>query len=150
MYGWDLAQPRRVDILLGACILVRRAAIDQVGVLDEDYFIYSEEVDFCIRLKKAGWEIYWVPHAQIVHYGGQSTQQVAQEMFIHLYQSKLIYFRKHQGWLAAALYKLLLGVIALTRLASAPLSYLLKSSRRQDHLKLLGNYKHLLLSLPRM
>jgi len=150
MHSWDQALPRSVDILLGACILVRRSAIDQVGMLDEDYFIYSEEVDLCIRLKKAGWQVHWVPGAQITHYGGQSTQQVAQEMFIRLYQSKLIYFRKHRGWVTTNLYKLLLGVVALTRLASAPLIYLLGDSRRQNHAELLGNYKRLLLSLPRM
>jgi len=71
-------------------------------------------------------------------------------MFIRLYQSKLIYFRKHKGWLAAIQYKLLLGLISLTRLASAPFAYFLGNSRRENHLKLLSNYKRLLLSLPRM
>jgi GT2 family glycosyltransferase len=150
MHMWEQKLPRQVDILLGACLFLRRQAIDQIGLLDEDYFIYSEEVDLCTRLNKAGWELYWVPQAEIIHYGGQSTQQVAQEMFFRLYESKLTYFRKHQGSLAARLYKLLLGTTALTRIASAPLALLSGPDDRQRRLTLVENYKRLLLSLPGM
>jgi GT2 family glycosyltransferase len=97
MASWDLQTPRQVDVLLGACMLLRGSTLAALGGLDEDYYIYTEEVDLCYRLKKAGWSLAWVPAAQIVHYRGQSTQQVAADMFMRLYQSKLLFFRKHHG-----------------------------------------------------
>jgi hypothetical protein len=150
MQHWDRIAPREVDILLGACILLRHEALDQIGLLDEDYFIYSEEVDLCSRLKKGGWDLYWVPAAQIIHYGGQSTQQVAQEMFFRLYESKLKYFRKHRGSVAARKYKLLLGFVSLVRLAFIPFTLLKGSASRQQYLKQAANYRLLLIALPGM
>ena len=140
MVGWSVNQAREVDVLLGACLLLRRVALNGVGLLDEDYFIYSEEVDLCYRLQKANWHLYWVPQAQIVHYGGQSTQQVAAEMFMRLYQGKLFFIRKHYGWLAGQAYKLILLIIALARLLISPLAWLERSPQRQRHLTLASRY----------
>lgn len=150
MSAWDLDNPRRVDVIQGACLLLRRAALDQIGFLDEDYFMYSEEVDLCHRLKRAGWSLYWVPEAQVVHYGGRSTQQVAAEMFLQLYQSKLLYFRKHHGWLAAQVYKVILAAAALGRLSLSPLAWLGQFPQRERHLILAGQYLRLLKALPEL
>jgi hypothetical protein len=150
MSEWDLDTPRRVDVLQGACLLLRRAALDQVGFLDEEYFMYSEEVDLCQRLKRAGWSLYWVPEAQVVHYGGQSTQQVAAEMFLQLYQSKLLYFRKHHGRPAAQTYKLILATATLVRLSLSPLAWLERFPQRERHLTLAGQYLRLLKALPEL
>ncbi|MGH9856828.1 MAG: glycosyltransferase family 2 protein, partial [Acidobacteriota bacterium] len=148
MAAWDVNTPRRVDTLLGACLMVRREAVDEIGLLDESYFMYSEEVDFCYRLRRAGWLLYWVPLAEVVHYGGQSTQQIAGEMFLQLYQNKLLYFRKHYGPLAAWLYKLVLLGASLMRLALSPLAWLEKPTQRRQHHALTGHYWRLLTSLP--
>jgi GT2 family glycosyltransferase len=148
MTDWNLSQPRAVGGLQGSCLLVRRSALDQIGLLDEDYFIYSEEVDLCRRLKQAGWQLYWVPQTQIVHYGGQSTQQVAEKMFLQLYKGKLIYFRKHYGWLAAQAYKLILLIAALLRILLSPLIWLQPPARRQQQLILAKNYRRLVRTLP--
>jgi GT2 family glycosyltransferase len=94
---------RRVGYIQGACMLVRRAAIAQIGPMDEQYFMYSEEVDWCLRLQRAGWEIWYTPDAQIVHYGGQSTRQVRRAMVQALYRSKVRFFQKYYGSAAAAL-----------------------------------------------
>jgi GT2 family glycosyltransferase len=150
MAAWSFDQPREVDVLLGACLLLRRAALEQVGLLDENYFIYSEEVDLCYRLQKAGWHLYWVPRAQVVHYGGQSTQQVAAEMFMCLYQGKLLFIRKHYGALAGQIYKLILLVTALARLLVSPLAWLERSPQRQRHLTLANRYWVLIRALPGM
>ncbi len=150
MADWDLNEPRPVDALLGACLFLRRAALDRIGLLDETYFIFSEEIDLCYRLQKADWLLYWVPQAQVVHYGGQSTQQVAAEMFLRLYQGKLIYFRKHHGQLGGRIYKLILLISALSRLLVSPLAWLETSSKRQQHLTLTNNYWRLLAALPGM
>lgn len=150
MDEWDLNKHREVDVIQGACLILRHEALRQVGLLDGEYFIYSEEVDLCHRLQKAGWRLHWVPQAQVVHYGGQSTQQVAAEMFLRLYQGKVIYFRKHYGWLTSRSYKLILAAATLTRLMLTPLAWLERPSKREQHLTLANHYRRLLFSLPGM
>jgi GT2 family glycosyltransferase len=147
---WATNQPQDVDAVGGACLLVRKDVLEQVGFLDESYFIYSEEIDLCYRIQRAGWRIFWIPQAEVVHFGGQSTQQVPTEMFLHLYHSNIKYFRKHYGWRAARIYKMILRVTALSRLLLAPFSIFEVSSRRQKHLTLANRYWRLILALPRM
>jgi N-acetylglucosaminyl-diphospho-decaprenol L-rhamnosyltransferase len=147
---WETDQPREVDVLIGACLLLRKDVLDQVGFLDEDYFMYSEEVDLCYRIQSAGWQLFWVPQADVVHFGGQSTQQVPTEMFLNLYHSKIKYFRKHYGWTAAQIYKLILRLAALSRLTLAPFVIFERSSRRRKHLTLVDRYWRLVLALPGM
>jgi GT2 family glycosyltransferase len=88
-------QPFEVDHPLGASMLVRAEAIRQVGLMDEGFHIYCEEIDWAWRIKKAGWEIWCVPQAEIIHYGGQSTQQVKPEMIVALWTSRLRLYHKH-------------------------------------------------------
>jgi N-acetylglucosaminyl-diphospho-decaprenol L-rhamnosyltransferase len=147
---WETNQAQEVDLLLGACLLLRKDVLDQVGFLDENYFMYSEEIDLCFRMQRAGWRLFWVAHAQVVHFGGQSTQQVPTEMFLNLYHGKIKYFRKHHGWLAAQIYKLILTFAALSRLVLAPFVFFEHSSRRQKHITLAERYRRLILALPRM
>ncbi len=92
MYG---EEPFTIDHPLGACLLLRAEALEQVGLLDEGYFMYVEEVDLCYRIKQAGWEIYHVPAAEVVHYGGQSTSQMAERMFVELHRSRFRFFTRH-------------------------------------------------------
>ncbi len=148
MQEWDVSEPRRVGALLGACILLRREAVEQVGLLDEGYFMYSEEIDYCRRLHEAGWALYWAPEAEVVHYGGQSTRQVATEMFLRLYAGKLRYFRKHEGARAGRIYKLILLAAALFRLLLAPLAFLAPATKRQEQLSLAQRYLKLVSVLP--
>jgi hypothetical protein len=148
MQRWRLDTPREVDVLMGACLLVRWAVFDQVGLWEEMYFMYSEEVDLCTRVQAAGWGLFWVPQAEVVHFGGQSTRQVAEKMFLRLYQSKILYFRRHQGHPAAIGYKIILGAASLGRLVVAPAALLEPPERRSQHLQLARNYGRLLLSLP--
>lgn len=89
MARWNHGQPRPVDAVLGACLMVRRSVLEQVGVLDPAYFMYSEEIDLCYRIQRAGWRIYWAPTAVIDHYGGPGTRQVAASMFTISRQSVL-------------------------------------------------------------
>ncbi len=114
MVEWS-AHPREVDALLGACMLFPRSVLDEIGLFDESYFMYTEEIDLCYRVQQSGRKLFWVPEASIVHYGGQSTQQIAAEMFLQLYRSKLQFFRKHYGITAGFFYKLILFFTALPR-----------------------------------
>lgn len=150
MSHWDPSSPRQVDTLLGACLMVRREAQQQIGLMDEAFFMYSEEVDYCRRLRQASWEIYWVPQARIVHLGAQSTHQVASKMFLQLYLAKVYYFRKHHGRFAALFYKLILFGASMARLATAPLVWIGLSSRSDRQRTLIDNYQKLLKALPGM
>lgn len=150
MEFWNQEKPHKVDVLLGACILIRWEVLDQVGLFDENFFMYSEETDLCYRIKHAGWELYWVPQAEIVHYGGKSTEQIAESMFLQLYRSKLQYFRKHHGPQVIALYKILLVIVSLSRQITVLFSWLLPQPRRNNILQWAENYRRLLATLPEM
>jgi GT2 family glycosyltransferase len=136
-----------VDVVQGACFLLGRKALEQVGFLDPDYFMYTEEVDLCYRLKQAGWGISWLPAAQVTHFGGQSTHQAAEAMFLRLYESKILFFRKHYGKLSSGLYKLILFVTAVIRIACSPVQLLFKPQRRLETKAITNNYRQLLASL---
>lgn len=92
---YERGQPFEVHHPLGAALLVRRATLQQVGLLDEDYFIYVEEVDWCYRIQRAGWEIWCVPSAVVVHHEARSTRQFREKMFVELWKARLTYYRKH-------------------------------------------------------
>lgn len=91
------AQPFAIDHPLGACMLARGAAIDQAGLMDEGYFMYVEEVDWCRRIRQRGWEIWCEPRARITHYEGQSTRQFREAMVVQLWKSRLRYFAKYES-----------------------------------------------------
>lgn len=93
-----------VDWLVGACLMVRRQVWQQVGGMDEAYFMYSEELDWCRRIKDAGWRVVYLPAARIIHHVGMSSQQAVTSRHINFQRAKLRYFHKHHGpWLATAL-----------------------------------------------
>ncbi len=93
----DHVAPYAVDHPLGACMLVRREVIDRVGPLDEQYFMYSEEIDWCRRIRGAGWTILIAPEAQVIHHRGQSTRQMPESMFRELHRSRARYFARHRS-----------------------------------------------------
>jgi len=113
---WDLTGAHKVEVVQGNCLLMRREVIFELGLFDERYFMFTEEVDLCYRFLQRGWSVYWLPTARIVHYGGQSTRLVAREMFLELYRSKLLFFRKTQGRWGGLVYKLILLLTALSRI----------------------------------
>lgn len=145
---WDLSTPHEVDSIQGACLLIRSEVIQQVGLFDADYFLYSEEIDLCYRIRAAGWKLLWRPDVAVVHLGGQSARQEALKSFINLYRGKVLFFRKHYGGLSSWLYRGVLALTALLRLALAPLAWLEPSARREAHLKLARNYFYLLKAIP--
>ena len=94
---WD--QPGRLDVISGAFCMLRRKAIDQVGLLDEDFFMYGEDIDLSYRLLKGGWQNWYLPFS-IIHYKGKSTQKTDYR-YVHIfYQAMLIFFRKHYSHLS--------------------------------------------------
>jgi N-acetylglucosaminyl-diphospho-decaprenol L-rhamnosyltransferase len=104
----DENSPASVDWVTGAAFLVRREVIDNVGVFDESFFMYSEELDWQRRIKDARWQIAYLPEAVIVHHGGKSSDQVVPQRHIRFQTSKIRYFRKHHGLLIAGLIRLII------------------------------------------
>ncbi len=93
---WQGDVPFPVDFVLGAAMMVRAETVRQVGGLDDGYFMYCEEMDWALTMRRAGWEIYAVPTARVVHYEGQSSQQVRWSAFVRLWQSRFRFYRKHR------------------------------------------------------
>ena len=89
---WDT--PARIEVISGACMMIRREVLDKIGLLDEDYFMYGEDIDLSCRILKAGYENWYLP-CQILHYKGESTHK-SSFRYVHVfYQAMLIFFRKH-------------------------------------------------------
>ncbi len=100
MTWWDRDDVREVEVVTGCFMLVRTEAIEQVGIMDESFFMYAEETDWCYRFNKAGWRLLFTPNAQIIHLGGQSSKIVKVQMNIELRKSILYFIRKNQGYLS--------------------------------------------------
>lgn len=108
--------PQPVDVMMGAFFAIRRSVFEALAGFDEQFFIYSEEIDLFVRMKKEGWLLYLNPDANVTHYEGQSTRQVSNDMFIELYRNKLKFIRKHYGDFQFTIYKWVLFVVAITRI----------------------------------
>ena len=114
--------PFRIDHPLGATMLVRRDVAETTGGFDETFFMYCEELDWCWRIQKAGWHIYTVPAAEIVHYGGESTQQVAARSVINLWDSRAKFYQRHYGPIInrVAHFIVKLGMVRKARMTNEP------------------------------
>ena len=97
-----------VDWITGACVMGPRAVYERIGGLDEGYYMYSEELDWCRRIKDAGWRVVYFPRAQVVHHGGQSSEQAVTARHINFQRAKLRYFRKYHGRMSASVLRLFL------------------------------------------
>jgi N-acetylglucosaminyl-diphospho-decaprenol L-rhamnosyltransferase len=107
---YDAGIPFPVDFPLGAALMVRREAIDAAGLLDEGYFMYAEEVDWCWRIRKTGWRFSCVPAARVIHHGGASTGQFRGHSFVNLWRSRQRLYRRFYGplrrWAASRLVRI--------------------------------------------
>jgi len=107
---YEAGEPFPVDHPLGAAMMVRRETVDQVGPLDEGFFIYCEEIDWCMRVKEMGWEIFCLPQAEIVHYVGRSTGQFREAMYVELHRSRHRLYEKHYGPAFRLMARLIVGL----------------------------------------
>lgn len=115
MTWWDFDAMREVEVVCGCSSLVRREAIDQVGLMDEAYFFYGDDPDWCCRFKKNGWKNYFTPEAEIIHYGGATTTQMPKVFKLQLYGSHLIFMKLHRSPLTFALARLLTSLFFILR-----------------------------------
>lgn len=133
--GPDKAQA--VDWIGSACVLLRREALDQVGLLDESYFIYGDEADLQYRLKKAGWDIYYLPNVTTIHYGGRSMNRWSRRKMV--YRGKMLFFQKNYGSFPTLLLRLLHGSLSLAKLLVWGVAFLIPSRREQAQKELQSN-----------
>ncbi|MFC1725419.1 glycosyltransferase family 2 protein [candidate division KSB1 bacterium] len=96
------------NVLLGAFLFIRKELIEQIGPLDERFFIYSEETDLCYRAKKTGWKNVFYPGAEIIHIHGESTSNIKIQAFLHLHNSLNKYLRKHKWYLISLICRIVL------------------------------------------
>ncbi|WP_210521460.1 glycosyltransferase family 2 protein [Hymenobacter terricola] len=156
----DKDQTHEIEILSGAFMLLRKAALDQVGLLDEDYFMYGEDIDLSYRLTQGGWKNYYFPGTRIIHYKGESTKRTSVNYVFVFYRAMVIFAQKHFAPGRAGLFSLLInaaiwlraGAAVLERLAvrAAPLlldagliwggMYFLKTYWERNHKFVPGDY----------
>ncbi len=105
---YERREPFPVDHTLGATMMLKGAVISEVGLLDEGFYMYCEEIDWAMRVRRAGWEIYCVPSAHVTHLAGKSTSQMRAESIVHLWKSRMRLYRKHYSPAKAALARLLI------------------------------------------
>jgi GT2 family glycosyltransferase len=99
MYSGSL-EPREVDCVSGACVIARADTVAAVGGLDDNFFMYMEDMDWCVRIKETGAKVYYVPEVEVVHHVGMSGEPdaaTAEKVLIERYKSRLYFFRKHRG-----------------------------------------------------
>jgi N-acetylglucosaminyl-diphospho-decaprenol L-rhamnosyltransferase len=118
--GGDAARP--VDWVMGAALVLRRKALDEVGLFDEEFFLYSEEVDLQFRLRQAGWEVHYFPGAMVVHHESQFSADIPERRINEMWRSRHRYWRKHHGEVAGRLAALATGAQYAVRAAVAPLA----------------------------
>jgi GT2 family glycosyltransferase len=116
MTWWNRSDVREVDVVTGCFMLVRREAIEQVGVMDEQFFMYCEETDWCYRFREKGWKVMFAPVGEIIHFGGQSTAQKPVAMIVQLRLSILKFIRKHYGWSLHLIARFLVALFFALRL----------------------------------
>jgi len=112
------AAPFEPDCFRGACFMVRAAAMQQVGLFDERFLIFYEETDLCLRLKRDGWHLFYLPEPTIVHYGSATTTQpdLRHRMFVQMYISRYLYFEKYHARPAVTFLRAVDGIGLLLRL----------------------------------
>lgn len=129
MTYWEMDDLRPVDALMGACLIVRREVVEQIGLFDEQFFMYSEEVDLCYRLCREGLKNYYLPDITATHIWGGSSSRVPAATFMRHFRSRVQFFRKHYGEHRADLYKVVLLLSGLARVLGGPIVFALRRDR---------------------
>lgn len=118
-----------VDWVQGSALMARREVYEQIGGLDTDYIMFSEELDWCKRAKDNNWRVIYFGKAQIIHHGGKSTEQVVANKHIYFQQSKLRYFQKHHGHFVATILRIYLLINYIWQIALEGIKSLLGHKR---------------------
>jgi len=137
----NVFSPLECDVITGACFLFKRSLIDKIGFMDEDFFFYYEETEWCYRVKKAGWKIYWLPFVEIIHIGGRRFGDTPIFLEKYFRKSEFYYFKKTSGIFVAYLYLMLFFSFCTIEVLKATLGYYARynTDKRRMHLQNLKN-----------
>lgn len=119
--------PFRVDWVSGACLMIRKKTIEDIGLLDERLFLFAEDLDWCLRAKNGGWKVIYFPRACIVHYGGQSTKKNLQMKIWSFYFKRFYFAKKYRGRFSMGFLKFVSFFELLAKM------FIVKMKRRMDH-----------------
>ncbi len=143
MSYWDHNDIREVDWVTGACLMVRQEVIQRIGLLDEDYFMFSEDLDWCYRIKRLGWKVYYLPKAEVIHLRSQATQRDRERMETATHITRLLFFSKHYDVLRVSAIKCLLILEILIKTPLLIIFSLFPTKRKSLRSKI-NRYKNLL------
>lgn len=136
-------KPLEVDNVSGACMMVRASAVNDIGLLDTSFDpIYSEEVDWCFRFKKAGWKIFHLPSAKVIHRGGATMERNSLGRYERIYEKKGLFFKKHYGKGALTTYKAILMFSNLGKTLSWLILWSLNTDGAREEVKTHWNLVH--------
>jgi GT2 family glycosyltransferase len=122
----------KVDGLVGCFLVIRRSALDDVGLFDERFFIYSEEIDLCKRFRESGREIVFYPDAQAIHYGRASSSQDPSRFSFEQHRSRLQYWQKHSGGVSRITFVFLMIIRHAVKICYDIIRYLFEPSKRTE------------------
>ncbi len=126
----DENETHAVAAVSGSCMLIRRAVIEQIGLLDEQFFAYQEDTDFCFRAARAGWQVYYYPEAQIVHYGGLGGSRLSPYRSVfEWHKSYMLYYRKNLAARYVFLFNWFYYVVMILKLGLALLATLIRKEK---------------------
>lgn len=140
MTWWLRDDVRQVDVVTGCFMLVRREAIEDAGLMDERFFMYGEETDWCYRFRKAGWKILFTPSAEIIHLAEASSKQRKPVMVLQLRGSILLFLKKHKGRLIYVLGCLLVAIFFLLRIPYWLGAAIISRNDRNSHIRTVRTY----------
>lgn len=133
----DSNEIKETGWMSSACLLVRRAALDQIGLLDESYFIYGDEADLQYRLNKAGWKVVFLPNSSIIHFGGRSMDRWKRRKMV--YRGKMMFYKKNYGFFSTLLLRAMFFVMSLLKLLIWCIGFLIPSRNDQAKKELRSN-----------
>ena len=133
----DSNEIKETGWMSSACLLVRRAALDQIGLLDESYFIYGDEADLQYRLNKSGWKVVFLPNSSIIHFGGRSMDRWKRRKMV--YRGKMMFYKKNYGFFSTLLLRLMFFVMSLLKLLVWCVGFFIPSLNGQAKKELSSN-----------
>jgi len=134
--GWAHDEERDVEVLKGCFILARSGAVMEIGPLDESFWLFGEETDWCCRMSRAGWKVRFIPCAEIIHHGGESTKKLPGGYVHHLWGAKLQFVRKYRSRFYHALCCWAVGLWFAMRLPPSLAAAVVLRKNREYHIAL--------------
>jgi len=114
---------REVDIISGCFWIVRRKALEDVGPMDEAFFMYAEDKDWCLRFWRAGWKVVYLPEAEAIHFGGRSSGREPVRFYVEMHRANLRYWAKHYGWLSNVMAVVIMFLHQVVRIAACLVAF---------------------------